>query len=310
MLQRWLLAWLSAFALLAFLWPEGSWDPFSATRPHLKLIFAVPMFALGWLLPKDELRQVGRAWPLVVGGTFVQFATMPLLAWIASRTFPLSDDQRLGLILVGCVPGAMASNVLTLLARGNVSYSLSLTTSATCLSPFFVPLVLKLALGTELTTPLSNLVIELIWMVLIPVVAGFLLGSRFSAWKEATESFSKNLAAFAIIWIIAVVVRASATAIADASWPILLSVLVLNLAGYCAGWGGAIALRLNEPMRRALVLEIGMQNAGLGATLAASLFQDRPGTMIAPALYTFGCMLTGTLLARWWAGRTLDTLES
>lgn len=301
MLQRWLLAWLCVFALLAFFWPADYWDPFTATRTSLKQIFAVPMFALGWLLPRDELRRVGRGWPRVAGGTAVQFASMPLLAWLVSRSLPLSDDLRLGIILVGCVPGAMASNVLTMLARGNVSYSLCLTTAATMLSPLCVPLVLKWTLGAELEKPLLNLVGELAVMVLLPVVAGHLLGSLWPGAKQKTTVVAQNLAAFAIIWIIAVVVRVNVGALRDASWVVLAAVFSLNLAGYAAGWVGGRAMRLDGPMSRALILEIGMQNAGLGTTLAADLFHDRPAAMIPTALYTFGCMLTGTLLARWWS---------
>ena len=62
-----------------------------------------------------------------------------------------------------------------------------------------------------------------------------------------------------------------------------------------------MALRLPPPMRRALTLEVGMQNAGLGATLAMNIFDNDPAIAIAPALYTFGCMFTGTILARAWA---------
>ena len=59
-------------------------------------------------------------------------------------------------------------------------------------------------------------------------------------------------------------------------------------------------MRLREPMRRALTLEVGMQNAGLGAALATHLFPDREAVAMAPALYTFGCMLTGTILSQIW----------
>jgi BASS family bile acid:Na+ symporter len=67
-------------------------------------------------------------------------------------------------------------------------------------------------------------------------------------------------------------------------------------------------MKLEEPMRRALTLEVGMQNAGLGATLATMLFRDQPGVAIAPAMYTFGCMLTGTMLANYWARRSSGSL--
>ena len=82
----------------------------------------------------------------------------------------------------------------------------------------------------------------------------------------------------------------------------------MNLLGYFAGYGGGWGLRLPEPMRRALTLEIGMQNAGLGATLAANYFS--PEAAIPAAIYTFGCMFTGTILAKIWASRAEPTLES
>jgi bile acid:Na+ symporter, BASS family len=78
------------------------------------------------------------------------------------------------------------------------------------------------------------------------------------------------------------------------------ALLLINVAGYAAGFLGGKALRFSEPMRRALTLEIGMQNAGLGTVLASQLYPDEPSTMIPPALYTFGCMLTGTILAQFW----------
>ena len=77
----------------------------------------------------------------------------------------------------------------------------------------------------------------------------------------------------------------------------------MNIGGYLAGYTGGVAMKLPEPMRRALTLEVGMQNAGLGAVLAAQLFAAREAIAIAPAMYTFGCMLTGTLLAGIWTWR-------
>ena len=80
--------------------------------------------------------------------------------------------------------------------------------------------------------------------------------------------------------------------------------LIVNVGGYLAGYRAGWAMRLPEPMRRALTLEIGMQNAGLGTVMALSLFPNQPAAAILPATYTFGCMLTGTILARIWAMMT------
>ena len=144
MLQRFLLGWLILLSLLAYFWPSWNlaFDPFAISKPYLGWIITVTMFLIGGLLPRDEIRQVLRSWPTVLGGTLVQYVTMPLAAYTVARVAGLEGGMLLGLVLVGSVPGAMASNVLTLAARGNVSYSVSLTTTATLLSPIFVPLTI------------------------------------------------------------------------------------------------------------------------------------------------------------------------
>lgn len=146
-LEKLLLVWLVALCLLAFFWPAASarllpavqFDPFVATKGWLSGMIAVTMLAIGSLLPAEEIEQVVRRWPLVLAGTAAQYVSMPLLAYGVGRLFGLEGPWMIGIVMVGCVPGAMASNVLTLIARGNVSYSVSLTTSATVLSPLVVP---------------------------------------------------------------------------------------------------------------------------------------------------------------------------
>jgi BASS family bile acid:Na+ symporter len=304
MIQRFLLVWLILLSTLAYGWAKwlpDFWNPFEATAPGLGYLFAVTMLAIGSLLPRDEIRQIARRWPMVLGGTAIQYITMPLLAFGLGQLFGLKDASLTGIVLVGCVPGAMASNVLTLVARGNVSYSVSLTTSATLLSPLVVPLALWLTLRRTVEFPVGKTMWELCWMVVLPVVLGHLLSVRFAAWRAAARRGGAIVANLAILWIIAVVVAGNADTLPGLPGRLLLALLALNLGGYLAGAIGGRVLRLPTPMRRALTLEIGMQNAGLGATLALRLFGDKSTEAIAPAIYTFGCMLTGTLLARLWA---------
>jgi BASS family bile acid:Na+ symporter len=201
--------------------------------------------------------------------------------------------------------------VLTLNARGNASYSVSLTTSATLLSPLAVPGALGLAwlaLGLagpgdqrETVAVLLKTSGFLLLTVVLPVVAGHLLGRRLTPWERHARRVGSTIANLAILWIIAAVVGLNRERLAGFQLGLLGALLCVNLGGYAAGCLGGFALRLPEPMRRALTLEVGMQNAGLGATLATELFRDRLGVAIAPAMYTFGCMLTGTVLARAWA---------
>ncbi len=306
MLERFLLLWLGLLSLVAFYWDTwlgGAWNPFEATRPVLNYLFAVAMFAIGWMLPADGMKQIARRWPKVLAGTALQYASMPLLAWLMCRLFNLEGDLRIGVMIVGCVPGAMASNVLSLNARADVSYSVSLTTLSTLLSPLIVPAALKVAVGSEVPYPAAQESLKLCWMVVLPVLAGHVLGRRFGRYRHLAGRVGSLVANLTILWIIAVVVFLHRDRLARIDAVVFWALLCLNMLGYAAGFFGGTLLRLPEGQRRALTLEIGMQNAGLGAVLALQTFGDMAA--IAPAMYTFGCMLTGGMLASWWASRRL-----
>jgi len=310
MLQRLLIVWLVLLSLVAFSWPQwfgnvenpdGLFDPFRDSEPYLDALIALTMFSLGWMLPADELRQVARRWPVVLGGTTAQYTTMPLLAWCTARLWGLDADDTIGVILVGCVPGAMASNVLTLNARGNTSYSVSLTTVSTLLSPLAVPAAMWLTLAAAQRSVSGEASFKLLYTVVLPVVAGFATGRLLPNWQNAARRACPIVANLAILWVIAVVVALNRDRLAQASFGLLLPLLSINLLGYLAGYGAARTMRLPDRMRRALTLEVGMQNAGVGTVLALGLFPEQREIAIAPAIYTFGCMLTGTALAAVWS---------
>ena len=310
MLERFLLIWLCLLSLVAYVWPE-TWrfDPFELSQSYLSYLIALTMFAIGWMLPPEEVREVIRRWPTVLGGSVIQYTAMPLLAYTMGRLFQLNDLWMIGIIVAGCVPGAMASNVLTLVARGNVSYSVSLTTSATLLSPIAVPLGLSLCLGLKLPFQKADASLWLTATVVGPVLAGYLLGRVFASYHAIAQRIGKVIANLTILWVIAVVVGLNRKEMDELTFQLFAALLGLNLLGYVAGNLGGRAMRISPAMRRALTLEVGMQNAGLGTTMVLELFQDVENfkqAAIPTALYTFGCMFTGTLLARWWAGRSLS----
>lgn len=306
--QRFLLLWLTVLSALAFYWPRlmsTAFDPFIETDrlELLKPLFRVAMFSIGALLPRDEIEQVVRRWPSVLGGTAIQYAVMPLLAWSIGHAFGLPREALIGVVMVGCVPGAMASNVLTLAAGGNVSYSVSLTTSATLLSPLVVPFTLMLTLGTTVQMDPWRTFLNLTTLVVAPVVMGYVVSLSSERAAEMLRACGPIAANVAILWIVAVVVGINRDRLSAATPLVLSALLLVNLAGYLAGNLGGRLLQLPAPMRRALTLEVGMQNAGLGTVLARDLFRDSPAVTIPTAAYTFGCMLTGTILAHYWSRR-------
>jgi len=306
MFERLLLVWLVLLSAAALFWTSmfpGAIDPFATSKPAIPWLIAVTMFAVGVMLPRDEVRQVRERWPSVLFGTAVQYTSMPLLAWGIAQLFPLSLEYQIGIIMVGCVPGAMASNVVTMNARGHTSYSVSLTTCSTMLSPLVVPLVLKLALGKAVTIDVGEVSLSLVLQVVAPVLIGAASIRLFPRWEPLGVRCGPIVANLTILWIIATVVATNRDRLASGSAAVALPLLLLNLLGYLAGWGGGKIYGLPESMRRALAIEVGMQNAGLGTSLALQLFKDQPAATVPTALYTFGCVLTAMLLAQWWSRR-------
>ncbi|GAB4132719.1 MAG: bile acid:sodium symporter family protein [Thermogutta sp.] len=306
-LERGLVVWLVALCAVAFFWPSqplATWgDPFVASQGRLRWWIAATMLAIGSLLPRSAWMEVVRRWPWVLFGTAVQYGTMPLLAYLVGRGLALDGPFLIGVLMVGCVPGAMASNVCTLLARGHVSYSVSLTTSATLLSPLVVPAAMWLTVGRVAPFPVVGTGVELLTTVVLPVAAGSLLAHVSTHWRRLAELLGGLVANTTILWIIAVVTAINRDRLEQVTLPLAAALPAINLGGYLSGWWAGRAVGLPNSMRRALTLEVGMQNAGLGTVLTLQLFPDMPQAAIPCACYTFLCMFTGTMLARYWSGR-------
>jgi BASS family bile acid:Na+ symporter len=302
------LAGLVASSTLAFVWPTitDSFDPFALPANALLTLVAMTMFCLGLVVKDHELTEL-RQRPLTVFlGVLVQCTLMPALAWLVVWTLELQGPLSYGVMLCGCVPGAMASNVLTMTARGNVSYSVSLTSVATLLSPVTVPIALTIVAGLETGSDVfkpAKMATTLLLTVVIPVIAGYLTKRRVSAVRRSAESIAPQVATVALLWIIASVVAGNRDRLSQVAISLIVGLLVMNLLGYIGGYAVGRVARMPRAMRRALTLEVGMQNAGLGTALAASLLGGDSLAQIPTAAYTFGCMLTGTFVAAVWAGR-------
>lgn len=304
MLQRFLLLWLLLSSAVAFVWPEFqlSFDPFvAAGGKAITYLVVVIMFCIGTLLPVNEVNALIRRWPTVLIGTTIQYASMPLLAWTMVQLFQPGPETAAGILIVGCVPGAMASNVLTLAARGNVSYSVSLTTCATLLSPFVVPVILRLTIADDVHYDGGKAVRMLVFTIVLPVIAGHILHRLRGGISSRMTHLAGVAANLAILGIIAIAVGLRRAELEQVAWSVLGLLAIINLGGYLAGYAGGATAGLPEPMRRALTLEVGMQNAGAGTALAIALFGPQSAAIIPCILYTFGCMLTGTILATIWS---------
>ena len=262
---------------------------------HVTLFFGITMFGIGVTLELGRAAGTLKRPDKIILGSFAQFSIMPLSAYALTRVIEIRPELALGLVLTGCVPGAMSSNVLAYIARGDVAYSIALTTLSTFLSPWITPALTLLLLGDRVPIPYVGMMMTIINAVILPLGAGMLfrrlLGRRLEGFIELFPTLSIG----AIVVICSVVVARNVELIHVASLSVFSLVVILNLAGMAGGWLFARLIRLAPAGRRTLAIEIGMQNAGMGTILALTHFKDQSGVALPSAIFTVWCIVSASL---------------
>ncbi|MDA8745096.1 bile acid:sodium symporter family protein [Rubripirellula amarantea] len=299
---RSLLFWLLVSSGIGYwLTPELiGFEVFDSSPWLIWTLIVITMYSLGLLVRRDELAPLREKPWWVVLGTLTQMIVMPAAVFAMTKIVTMDPEIAAGVILVGCVPGAMASNVLTHTAGGSVAYSVSLTAVATLLSPVSVPFVLWCVADLRSEISLWSSSLLLAGLVVMPTVLGYATSHGMPRWRAAADVWCPRIASVALLWIIAAVVAGNRDKLGGIGVVVFFVLLIVNLIGYAAGYGVGAMSRLPESFRRALTLEVGMQNAGLGTGLAVSMFGSQTSATIPTAAYTFGCMLTGSILASVW----------
>ena len=161
--------WVVAFGIVAFFWP----GPFVFLKDGMNWFFALTMFGIGVVLEVDDFKRILKRPVIVLIGSAAQFSIMPLGAFALAKLFNLPPEIAVGLILTGSAPGAMASNVMSYIAKADVAYSVSLTTVSTLLSPLMTPGLTFLLAGSTLEVPFLNMMLDVIKTVIVPLFIGF-----------------------------------------------------------------------------------------------------------------------------------------
>jgi len=273
---------IALFAPAAVLW----------LRPALEPAFAATMFFVGTLVLPEQVRAFAGAPARALTGLLCQYTIMPLCAAGVALFFP--DPQvKAGIVLVGCMPGAMASNVMTVLLRGDLVLSVAMTTLATLACPLTLAFWLPLLADTSMSLAVGPLVWNAVWMVVLPVGAGVALRLLARRMPQGWDALATAIASASIVLIVLVVVAANRDRLGDVGIALAGGMVALNLAGYALAFLAAQALRWPPRQRRTLVIEVGMQNAGLGSVLALAHLGEAGA--VPSAFYTGLCVVTAAL---------------
>lgn len=289
-----IVVWVLLFGLIAYRFPFV----FAGLKSYINIFFGIAMFGIGLVITEENYRNIVRSPFKIAFGTLCQFTIMPLLALLTSALFNLSPAWTVGLILTGAAPGAMTSNVISYLSKGDVAYSVSLTALSTLLCPVLTPLITLLLAGTRVPIAFFPMFMTIVYTVVLPLVAGFLFRKIAPGVIPKLGELPSTLSVLAIVMITSFVIAVNKENLGFASLMLLCAVAFHNGVGMLAGFFVGYIGRLNFLRRKTLSIEIGMQNAGLGVVLALTHFEKE--TAVPAAIFTIWCIITASLLVYFW----------
>lgn len=303
---RWFAVIVLAAGALALLAP----DVFAPATVAIPWLLALIMLGMGMTLQSGDFAIVARRPGAMLLGVTAQYVVMPLLAWGIATGLQLSPELAAGMVLVGCAPGGTASNVMVFLSRGDTALSVAMTSVSTLLAPLLTPVLVLALAGQFLPIDAAALFVSILQIVVVPVAVGFLLRRLVPRPIERVLDALPLVSVIGITAVVMAVVAASASTLLTVGVVLVLAVIAHNLLGYALGYAIARGFRLNEPGKRAVSIEVGMQNSGLAAALATAHFN--PAAALPAAIFSVWHNVSGSVLASYWSRRSTeqDTSES
>lgn len=287
-------------AVLALVFP----DSLRQIRPTvINYLLGVVMFGMGLTLNLQDFKIVFSRPKDVIIGCLAQFTIMPLLAWILVRLFSLDEALALGVVLVGCCPGGTASNVITYLAKGDLALSVGMTGVSTLFAPFLTPLLTWALAGKSVNVDVVGMLLSILWVVILPIVVGLIVKGLWPNFTKKATDYLPAFSSIAIAMIVAIIISANANKLLAGGSIIVLVVILHNLCGLSLGYLIGRLLGLSEAKKRAISIEVGMQNSGLASSLATIHFAAYPLATIPGAIFSVWHNLSGAAVAYLYSNR-------
>ena len=298
-IQKTFALWVVLFAGIALIVPEA----FVWLKAYIIWMLGIIMFGMGMTMTVDDFKGVLHSPKAVVIGVVAQFMVMPGLAYLLCQLFQLPPAIAIGVILVGCCPGGTASNVITYMAKGNTALSVACTSVSTILAPILTPAVFYLLASQWIEINAMSMLGSILQVVLFPIILGLIVRSVLKQKVETYIQVMPLISVLAIVAIVAAIIAGSKTQILESGLLILAVVALHNGLGYLLGFGASWLFKLPYADSKAIAIEVGMQNSGLGVALAAVHFAASPITAVPSAIFSLWHNISGPALATYWASK-------
>ena len=291
--MAWIVLIIAAAALLVpgtSLWIQTKW---------INYLLMIVMFGMGLTTKLSDFAIVFQRPRDIIIGCAAQFIIMPLLAFVLGKAFNLNDELLVGVVLVGTCPGGTSSNVITYLSKGDTALSVGMTSINTLLAPFLTPLLTYLYLRTSVSVDAKAMFLSIIQVVIVPIGLGVLVNRLFGKYTQRIRDSLPLVSVTAICLIVASVVSHNSAKIFSTGAIIFVVVILHNLLGYLLGYLIGVLFKMDLPRKKAVAIEIGMQNSGLATTLAGSAFPNLTMATVPGAIFSVWHNISGAILAGW-----------
>jgi bile acid:Na+ symporter, BASS family len=269
--------------------------------PLLQII----MFGMGTTMSLADFKSVVKTPKAVFVGLLCQFTIMPFVGFALANLFHFPPEIAAGILLIGCSPSGLASNVMAYIAKANVALSITITSCATLLAPVLTPLLMKLLAGQFIDISFGAMFFDIIKMVIAPILMGVLINYVFKKHISILNNVLPLVSMAGIAIIIVIITAAGRDSLLSIGGVLIIAVLMHNLLGYLLGYWGGRLFGMQEQDCRTIAIEVGLQNAGLASGLALAM--GKVGTVgVAAALFGPIMNTTGSLLATWWGKKGLN----
>lgn len=292
-----------ASVVVAMWHPEyfGTWGSFPLSSTIIPLIQLL-MFGMGSSMSMKDFAAVVKSPKGVVIGVASQFVIMPLLGFTLSGVSNFPPEIAAGIILIGCSPSGLASNVMAYLSKANLALSITITSITTLLAPFVTPLLMKLFAGALIEIDVLKMMWDIFKMIIIPIGAGLLFNRLLKGKLKWLDDAMPFISMFAITCIVTIITASGRDNLLKIGLLLMGIALVHNVFGYLLGYWSGRLFKMSEKDCRTIAIEVGMQNAGLASGIAKELGKI---ATIGLAAAVFGPLMniTGSALASWWHNR-------
>lgn len=267
----------------------------SLITPLIQLI----MFGMGASMSVQDFIGVVKMPKAVIIGVCAQFIIMPLLGFALANASNFPPEIAAGIILIGCSPSGLASNVMNYLAKANLALSITITSITTLIAPIMTPMLMKFLAGAFVEIDALAMMWDICKMVILPIGAGLLFNKLLKGKSEWLDTAMPLVSMFGIAFIITIITAAGRDSLLDIGGILIVLVLIHNLAGYTLGYWAGRLFRMNERDCRTIAIEVGMQNGGLASGIAKEM--GKIATIgLAPAVFGPLMNVTGSILASYW----------